>query len=169
VVLKDDLHDYRSVKQVIHLTTTRDFSDLDGLMERFKIMRCVIDGLPETHATRDFAQRHRGRVYLNFFNENQRGSPKWDRESWTCQVNRTEALDASRAAVREKKVILPRRQPIVERFAQHMSADAKILEENEETGSKRFKYVRTGEDHFSLAFTYAWLAATAPRVIAGTW
>jgi hypothetical protein len=73
-------------------------------------------------------------------------------------VNRTEALDASRAAIREKKLTLPRRQPIVEEFAQHMAADAKILEENEETGEQRYKYIRTGADHFSLAFTYAWLA-----------
>jgi hypothetical protein len=39
-------------------------------------------------------------------------------------VNRTEALDASRMAVRDRKLILPRRLPIVEEFAQHMSADA---------------------------------------------
>ena len=56
---------------------------LDALMERFHVDRCVIDGLPETHATREFAQRHRGRVFMNFFNENQRGAPKWDRREQT--------------------------------------------------------------------------------------
>ena len=36
----------------------------------------------------------------------------------------------------------------------------KILVEDEETGAKKYRYVRTGgEDHFSLAFTYAWMAA----------
>ena len=39
-----------------------------------------------------------------------------------------------------------------------MAADAKILDEDEDTGAKRYRYIRTGEDHFSLAFTYAWLA-----------
>ncbi len=38
-------------------------------MERFQVERCVIDGLPETHATREFARRHAGQVYLCFFNE----------------------------------------------------------------------------------------------------
>ena len=74
--------------------------------------------------------------------------------------NRTEALDASRAAVREEKIVLPRRQPIVEEFAQHLTANAKILDENEETGAKKYRYIRTAEDHFSLAFTYAWMATT---------
>jgi len=40
-----------------------------------------------------------------------------------------------------------------------MAADAKVLEEDEQTGAKRFKYIKTGENHFSFAFTYAWLAA----------
>jgi hypothetical protein len=128
-------------------------------MQRFSIQRCVIDGLPETHATRAFAQRHRGHVYLNFFNENQRGSTNWNRDELKVEVNRTEALDASRAAIRDKKVVLPRRVPLVEMFARHMASDAKVLDEDEETGAKKYRYVRTGEDHFSLAFTYAWMAA----------
>ena len=82
----------------------------------------------------------------------------WKEEARIVQVNRTEALDASRAAIREGTVVFLRRQPIVEEFAQHMAADAKILDENEETGAKRYRYIRTGEDHFSLAFTYVWMA-----------
>ena len=38
-------------------------------------------------------------------------------------------------------------------------ADAKVLDEDAETGAKKYRYVRVGEDHFSLAFTYAWMAA----------
>jgi hypothetical protein len=168
VILKADDELDSKLKQLVHLSTCHDFSDLDSLMSRFPIFRCVIDGMPETHATREFAKRHRGRVFLNFFNENQRGSTNWNRDDLKVEVNRTEALDASRAAIREKLVVLPRQQPIVEQFAKHMAADAKVLEEDEETGAKRYRYVRTGEDHFSLAFTYAWMAAishTVPRVI----
>ena len=39
-------------------------------------------------------------------------------------------------------------------------ADAKVLDEDEETGAKKYRYIRTGIDHFSL-FTYAWMAATS--------
>ncbi len=159
VILREDFEEYEN-QHLVHLAVCHDFSELDALMERFSVDVCVIDGLPETHATRAFAARHRGRVYLNFFNESQRGSPKWDDDEHTVQVNRTEALDASRAAIREKRIALPRREPIVELFARHMAADAKQLDEDPDTGAKKYRYIRTGEDHFSLAFTYAWLAAT---------
>ena len=154
-------HDKR---RIVHLAVCKTFEDLDALMKAFRITRCVIDGLPETHATRDFAGRHRGRVFLCFFNHSQRGAPKWDRDAQMMQVNRTEALDASRTAVREKEVVLPRSTTLVETFARNMAADAKVLEEDLETGVKKYRYVKTGENHFSLAFTYAWLAASVlPR------
>jgi hypothetical protein len=143
---------------VVHLEVVERFEELSPLMRRFNVQRCVIDGLPETHSTRDFARGHRGRVYLNFFNENQRGSARWDRQGSKVEINRTEALDASRAAVREDRLTLPRQSKLVEEFARHMAADAKILKEDEDTGAKRYKYIRAGEDHFSLAFTYGVIA-----------
>ena len=146
--------------RLVHLAVCQDFTDLDELMTRFRITRCVIDGLPETHATREYAGRQPGRVYMCFFNEHQRGKANWDRVERQVTVNRTEALDASRAVIREKQLALPRRLPIVEEFARHMAADAKKLDENPDTGEMKYRYVRTGgEDHFSLAFTYAWMAA----------
>ena len=74
-------------------------------------------------------------------------------------MNRTEALDASRAAIRNRVITLPSQDPLLDEFARHMAADAKILDEDEETGAKRYRYIKTGEDHFSLAFTYAFMAA----------
>jgi hypothetical protein len=129
-------------------------------MEKFDIDRCVIDGLPETHATKEFARRHPEKVFLNYFNEHQRGSPRWNSEDMILQVNRTEALDASRAAVRDGKIVLPRQSALIEEFAKHMAADAKVLDEDEDTGIKKYRYIRTGTNHFSLAFTYAWLAGS---------
>jgi len=159
VVLRADEND-DALHHLVHLEACHEFEDLDQIMQRFKVNVCVIDGLPETHATRRFAKRHRGKVYLCFFSETQRGKPKWDAQTRHLLVNRTEALDMSRTAIRERNVVLPRRQPIVEEFAQHLTCDAKVLDEDEQTGVQKYRYVRTGENHFSLAFTYAWLAAT---------
>ena len=47
----------------------------------------------------------------------------------------------------------------MEEFAAHMANDAKRLEEDEDTGAQSYRYIRTGPDHFSLAFTYECLAA----------
>ena len=159
VILREaDTDDYDHY-DLVHLAVCREFSDLDELMKRFKVETCVIDGLPETHATREFAGRHHGKVFLSFFNENQRGEPNWDLAGHKIESNRTEALDASRAAVRDKLITLPRRLPMVETFARHMAADAKKLEEDPDTGVQKYRYMKTGENHFSFAFTYAMLAS----------
>ena len=157
VVILRDHHD--APNRLVHLGECHEFAELDGLIKRFQVDLCVIDGLPETHATREFARRHHRKVYMAFFQQQQRGAPHWDTDALTVTGNRTELLDASRAAVRDSLVVLPRRQPIVEEFAEHMAADAKVLDEDEETGVKKYRYIKTGVNHFSLAFTYAWLAA----------
>jgi len=50
--------------------------------------------------------------------------------------------------------------PLVEGFARHLAADAKQLVEDDQTGAQEYKYIRTGPDHYRLAFTYDSIAAT---------
>jgi len=40
-------------------------------------------------------------------------------------------------------------------FARHVSSDAKKLEEDPDTGLRQYRYFKTGENHFSMALTYA--------------
>jgi hypothetical protein len=153
-------------REVVYIGVAHGYSELDDLMARFSVQRCVIDALPEIHATRAFAKRHLGLVYLNYFNEHQRGSYAWKEDELRVEENRTEALDASRQVIRDRRITLPRRGPLLEEFARHMAADAKQLVEDEKTGSREYRYLRTGVDHYSLAFTYdciAWTDAFDPR------
>lgn len=144
--------------QVVYLGAHGEFRELDALMERFNVTCCVVDAQPEVHATRDFARRHPGRVYMNYFIEHQKGATEWNRDEMLVKENRTEVLDLSRRIVREGQVVLPRRDATVEEFATHMAAIAKRLEEDDDTGEQRYTYVRSGPDHFSMAFTYNVLA-----------
>ena len=137
----------------------KDFEALDKYMK--KVARCVIDALPETRKAREFALRHPGQVYLNFYVEKQKGEVKWDDEEFICQENRTESMDASHAGYHSKKNVLPPRSPEAEEFAEHCSNVAKKLDEDEETGSKRYIWVKLGEDHFRHADNYACIAAAA--------
>jgi hypothetical protein len=104
-----------------------------------------------------------GRIWMNYFVETQKGAYKWDRETHIVQVNRTEVLDAAKKGIRDGEVVLPRRVPLLEEFAEHLASDAKKLEEDEETGAKSYKYIRTGTNHYSLAFTYDWIASERER------
>jgi len=127
----------------------------------------VIDATPEIHSTREFAKRHGGTAWLCYFNENQKGSAKWDPEQHIVQVNRTEALDAAKRGIRDGEVVLPRRVPLLETLAEHLASDAKKLIEDGETGTKSYRYIRGGTNHYSLAFTYDWLACERERRTCG--
>jgi len=65
--------------------------------------------------------------------------------------------------IRDGQVILPRRLPLLETFANHLASDAKKLVEDEQTGAKAFKYIRIAANYYSLAFTYDWIACERER------
>lgn len=143
---------------IVHLGEYRDFEELDRLMTNFNVSRCVIDAMPEMRAARDFAKRFPGRVFLNFYQEHQKGAYAWNEGAMTVACNRTESLDASHKDVTGQKVVLPREcEPVVE-FAKHLASVAKKLEEDEDTGSKRYVYVRLAADHYRHALNYEAMA-----------
>jgi hypothetical protein len=59
--------------KIVHLEVYKDWRKLETLMEDFNVYRCVIDGMPETDKARAFAKKFPGRVFLNFYNEHQKG------------------------------------------------------------------------------------------------
>jgi hypothetical protein len=144
--------------KIVHLGEYRDWSELDSVMKNFNVARCVVDAMPETRNARAFALRFPGRVFLNYYSETHKGKPRWDEGNLTVVCNRTESLDASGREVQDQQIILPKQCEVVEEFAKHLHNIAKRLEEDEETGSKVYRYVRLGPDHFRHAFNYESLA-----------
>ncbi|MCG2772498.1 MAG: phage terminase large subunit family protein [Desulfobacterales bacterium] len=144
--------------QVPHLGIYKDWEDLDRLMKAFNVSRCVVDALPETRNARAFAERHRGKVFLNYYQEHQKGRYAWNERDMTVSCNRTESLDASHNEIMQGQIILPKECEITRQFAQHLHNVAKKLEEDEETGSKRYIYVKLGVDHFRHGFNYEAMA-----------
>lgn len=137
--------------QIIHIGIYKDWQDLDVLMKRFGVVKCVCDGLPNQHSGRAFADRHKGKVYLSFYRAHRKGRYAWNERDLTVEVDRTESLDASHNELLHGQVILPRQCDLMETFADHCHATAKKLEEDETTGSKRYIYVKLGVDHFRHA------------------
>jgi hypothetical protein len=58
----------------------------------------------------------------------------------------------------ERLIMLPQNCEVVKEFATHLHNVAKKLQENEETGSKRYVYVKLGPDHFRHSFNYMSMA-----------
>jgi len=144
--------------KIMHLGVYRDWEELDGLMKSFHVGRCVVDALPETRNARAFSERFRGKVYLNYYNEHQKGHYAWNEKELIVSCNRTESLDASHREIMDQEIILPKECEITQTFAEHLHNVAKRLEEDEETGSKRYVYVKLGPDHFRHAFNYEAMA-----------
>jgi hypothetical protein len=155
VIGKDD---EAKAGKIIHLNVYKDWIELDGLMKNFNITRAVVDAQPEMRNARSFAEKFKGRVFLNFYSESQRGAYKWDEADLKVNCNRTESLDASHNEIKFAQVILPCESDMVEEFAKHLHNVGKKLEEDEETGSKRYVYVKLGVDHFRHAYNYECMA-----------
>jgi hypothetical protein len=152
--------------KIVHLEVYKDWEELDRLMPLFHVSRCVVDALPETRNARAFALRHAGRIFLNYYNEHQKGHYTWNEKELIVQCNRTESMDTSHREIQDKVITLPRECEITRAFAEHMHNVAKRLEEDEETGSKRYVYVKLGPDHFRHAFNYEAMARqSAPDLL----
>jgi hypothetical protein len=144
--------------KIIHIGVYKDWEELDRLIKNFNVVRCVVDALPETRNARAFAERHRGKIYLNYYNEHQKGSYAWNEKEMIVSCNRTESLDASHREIMEQLLVSPKQCEITRTFAEHLHNVAKKLQEDEETGSKRYVYVKLGPDHFRHAFNYEAMA-----------
>lgn len=144
--------------KIVHLGVYRDWEELDRLAKNFNVLRTIVDALPETRNARAFAERRKGKVFLNFYREFFKGDYKWDEGNLTVVCNRTESLDTSHNEIMTGQIVLPKECEIVGEFAKHLHNVAKKLEEDEETGSKRYVYVRLGPDHFRHAFNYESMA-----------
>ena len=119
VVISRFKKDGDRLREVIYIGTRNSYAELDDLIKRYDVGTCVIDALPEIHDTREFANRHPGTVFQNYFVESQRGSYAWDWKEKIVKENRTEALDASRQVVRDHGVVFPRAGKLMQEFAQH--------------------------------------------------
>jgi phosphohistidine swiveling domain-containing protein len=116
--------------------------------------RIIVDAAPETNAAREFQQAFPGRVVLCRYTD-QKERYKWDEAEGVVNVNRTESLDASHAAIVKGHMTLPRKNPEVELWAKHASNIARKVEENPDTGKRRAVWKKTGADHYRHAYNYA--------------
>jgi hypothetical protein len=144
--------------EIVYMGAFPDWLHLDRLMKRFNVSRAVIDALPETRLSREFAKRHNGKVFCCFYNEHQKGAYAWNEKELTVTANRTESLDASHNMISTEKVLLPKESDTVHEFARHCSNVARVLQTDPESGFSRYVYIKTGSDHYRHALNYEVMA-----------
>ena len=151
----------RDTIKVIKMARISNFNDLHDLSQRFNIRCMVIDKYPETHKVRDFRKQERFPIFMCGYQEGkQRGPTAWDEKNREIHGNRTELLDASHNIIANTdRLELPRKTEEVEVYANHMSNAAKVLETDDDTGARLYKYRKLGADHYRHSTNYLMLAA----------
>ena len=151
--------------EVCYLARVSSFNDAHDIAKRFNVQAAVIDMEPELRKAREFQAGESYPVFLCDYIDSVKKGPQWDEKDNMIKVNRTELLDSTHDLfTKPGALILPRRCDEVDRFAQQSRNTAKVLQEDQETGSREYRYRKLGEDHFRHALNYFYLAAQRIRV-----
>ena len=149
------------------------FEELDALMKKFNVDACVVDGAPEGHAARQFADRHRNSVWIASYNRHQPGHETTKRTSTNpglIHINRTQALDELTDLVKRGKLPLPRSarslggrvEQNVGEYYREMVVSKRTLE-SDENGNWEARWLKPGKpDHYAHAELYCMMAAATP-------
>lgn len=134
---------------------------LHDLIKQYGVKTIVIDNKPEPGKVRDFrAAESEVEVYGCEYLEQGRGVINWDSKAGIVRVNRTEICDSTHdLVITPGKFELPRRSTELEEFAKHLCNIARVMEEDQETGSKEMRYRKLGPDHYRHSLNYAVMAA----------
>jgi hypothetical protein len=150
-------------KVLIKVGRCEDFNDLHDIASRFGVKSAVIDLRPEQRKVREFQKSENFQVWACEYVEMKTGQTSWDERDRIIKCNRTEICDATHELVVGSGTLeLPRRNQEINQYAFEMSNIAKVLEEDEQTGSKTYRYRKLGSsrpDHYRHATNYALLAS----------
>lgn len=129
---------------------------IPGLRTTYGVRKFGIDAAPEDHLARQVERENRGKCWRVRYNDSQKKGYQWLDEEHEVQVHRTSSLDAAISLIRKGEILLPRRNAVVEEFADHLSAVTKTLETDPDTGKKEYYYKLTGRaSDFLHALNYA--------------
>ena len=162
-VIKDRPYEntVRTVK-VGHVSSEKmtDFSPLYDIAKRFNVKCMVIDYAPVQNKVKAFQAKANGfEVYGCIYQEKKMGVVNWDSKAGIVRVNRTEICDTTVDGVQQVgRSMLPRKCSDMDEYIRQMCNIAKVIEEDQETGSKEFRYRKLGPDHYFHADNYANLA-----------
>ena len=153
--------------RIIYTGSLSSFEDVHDMAKKYNVKCAVVDMEPETRKARDFAKAEPYSVYLCDYQERLKVSQRIDERDGVITVRRTETMDTVHSMFTTSgRIELPRRNAEIDRYAIGMTMTAKVLQEDEVTGSKRYIYTKLGTDHYFHATNYFLLACNDMRVIA---
>ncbi len=146
-------------EQAVAIGSALTWGELDVLMARYGVQRCVVDDLPELREDVAFQRRHRGKVWLAQYLDSPGAElARWDRKRGVVKIERTKGLEEASAKIQLGIDLLPADWENVPELVKHLVANIKAKRVLED-GSTRYHFPRTGKpDHYHHAKCYAEVA-----------
>lgn len=153
--------------KIIYMARITGFDALYDLVGRFNVRSAAVCLRPYEESFRKFQERCSRRdpkvtVYGVEYpsSDKQRNLVRTDEKSGIYTLARTEAMDGSQAWIRSGKLEIPRKCEEVLIFAKECCNTAKILETNELTGDRVYRYRPVGDkqEHYRHCVNYLTLA-----------
>lgn len=148
--------------RIIYMARVESFNDLHDIAKRFNCKSMCIDYEPQTMKCKEFRLAESYSVYLVDYQDRLKASQKIDEKQGILTVRRTETMDKVFSAIKTPGMLeLPRRNAETDQYAMEMTQTAKILEEDNTTGSRRYIYKKLGPEHYYHATNYFLLACNS--------
>jgi hypothetical protein len=156
----------RKTLKVIKIGRYDSFNDLHDLARDFNVKSAVIDLFPEKRKVVEFQKSENFSVFGCNYVETRTGQIAWDEHEHIIKGNRTEICDMTHSLVTNPGGLeLPRRNAEVDQFVKETCNIAKVLDEDNNSGSKIFRYKKLGPDHYRHALNYALLASERTGIV----
>jgi hypothetical protein len=98
----------RGVRKLVYVGKLKELDEIHDLIERYNVEYCVVDSMPEITLVQDFQETAPCGVWLcRYRGEGADRRKNYDVKDHIINVDRTECLDRSFAALRRGKLIIP--------------------------------------------------------------
>jgi Phage terminase large subunit (GpA) len=152
------VHGPEGKPRIVGMGTEKTFDDIRRRSVELRSRSGVIDEYPETEKAMELVRSAYPKWwrcrYLTGKPEPERKTVNKEERDQKIEVHRTSALDALLELIRNKGIELPKRDQVVEEFAQQVENLVRIEEMSESTGEMKHRYIDTGPDHYAHAAVY---------------
>ena len=146
--------------RLLYAAELESFDDIPNLIDKFGVIFCMVDALPNKHSVRRLQKMYPAKVWMCYYNNNQKERISWkkDREKGEFWVvaDKIETMDEMATRFINREIILPRLDAKLNTYISHLTNWAKDKEEKSD-GRVEWVYKKLGADHYTMATNYAML------------
>jgi len=139
----------------VDIGSVLDWEDLDTLMIRYGVQRCVVDDAPELREDKKFQARFRGKVWLAQYVDNpDTEMARWQKGRGIVKIERTKGLDEASSRILLGVDELPATWENVPDLLDHLTVNIKARRVKDD-GTVVYHFPQTGRpDHLHHAKVY---------------